>query len=171
MIPGSPGFCSTRSILCIVISRKKKKLMLIWYSQECQNTKNPTTWANNSKTHAKFMKKINISCKTLSSLLALMISNQEPLSYVTAVKLGLIPTEGGTRSSVITSYFKVNKCRRCKLENRHHSGEHYFYLTELMGNASCHSSFCTNPSSICNISTSASHWTGQTITHHLGIWI
>ena len=35
------------------------------------------------------------------------ISNQEPLRYGTAMKLGLIPIEGGTRSSVIISDFKL----------------------------------------------------------------
>ena len=44
-----------------------------------------------------------------------MISNQEPLVYGTAMNLGLIPTEDGPRSSVLTSYFEVNECGKCKL--------------------------------------------------------
>ena len=44
-----------------------------------------------------------------------MISNQDPIRYRTATKLGLIPMEGGTRSSVLTSYFKVKKCGNCTL--------------------------------------------------------
>ena len=53
--------------------------------------------------------KKNLSCKKWSSLLISIISNQEPLRYGTAMKLSLILPEGGTRSSVITSYFKVKK--------------------------------------------------------------
>ena len=65
-----------------------------------------------------------------------MISNQESLRYVAVMKLGLISMEGGTRSSVPTSYFKVNECGRCKLESKHHSSARYLYLLEMMGNAS-----------------------------------
>ena len=36
-----------------------------------------------------------------------MIFNQEPLRYETVTKLGLIPMEGGTRSYVLRSSFKV----------------------------------------------------------------
>ena len=57
-----------------------------------------------------------------SSLLISMISNQEPLGYRTAMELGLIPTEGGTSSYVLTSSFTVNECGRWKLESEHHSG-------------------------------------------------
>ena len=53
----------------------------------------------------------------LSSLLISMISNQEPLMFGTTIKLGLILTEDGARLSVLTSYFKVNGCGKCKLEN------------------------------------------------------
>ena len=45
------------------------------------------------------------------------ISNQEPLRYVTATKLGLIPTEDGERLSVLTSYFKVNECVKWKVQS------------------------------------------------------
>ena len=67
-----------------------------------------------------------------------MTFNQEPIRYGTVIKLVLIPTEGGTRSYVITISFKVNECGTCKLENKHHSGACYLYLTGTMGNASCH---------------------------------
>ena len=87
----------------------------------------------NLKTHVIMMKIIHLSCKTLSSLLTLMISNQEPLRYVTAMKLGFIPTEGGTRSYVLTSYFKVNECEMFKMEKDHHSGARYLSLPDLMG--------------------------------------
>ena len=58
----------------------------------------------------------------LGSTLKSTIINQDPLGYGTVVKLGLIPTKGGTRSSILTSYFKLNECGRCKLEINHHSG-------------------------------------------------
>ena len=89
--------------------------MLLCYSQACQNTKNPTNLTNKSKTQVIMMITINLSCKKLSSLLISMISNQEPLVYGTAMNLGLIPTEDGPRSSVLTSYFEVNECGKCKL--------------------------------------------------------
>ena len=38
-----------------------------------------------------------------------MISNRELIMYITVIKLGLIPMEGGIRSSVLTSSFKVNE--------------------------------------------------------------
>ena len=41
-----------------------------------------------------------------------IIFNQEPLRYITVMGLGLIPIEGGTRSYMFTSSFKVNKCGR-----------------------------------------------------------
>ena len=66
-----------------------------------------------------------------------MISNKETLRYGTAMKLVLIPMEDKTKSSIITSYFNVNKRGKQKLDNEHHSGARYFYLTEMMGNASC----------------------------------
>ena len=53
-----------------------------------------------------------------------MISNQETLRYGTAMKLGLISTEDGARSSVLTIYFKVNECEKFKLKNDHHYGVH-----------------------------------------------
>ena len=70
------------------------------------------------------MIKIDLFFKKLSSLLISMISNQEPLRYGTEMKLGLIPTEYGARSSVLTSSFKMNECAKCKLENEHHYGAH-----------------------------------------------
>ena len=45
-----------------------------------------------------------------SPLLISMISNQDPIRYGTAVNLGLIPTEDGASSYVLTSYFKLNEC-------------------------------------------------------------
>ena len=48
--------------------------------------------------------------------------NQDPLRYVTVTKLGFIPMECGTILSVLTSYFKVNECGRCKLDIEHHYG-------------------------------------------------
>ena len=100
-----------------------------------------------------------------------MISNQELLRYGTVTKFGLIPTEYGTRSSVITSYFKVNKCERCKLESEHHSGACYLSLPDLVVNASCRPSLCTKPRSTPKIYTIIYHWTRQSITIHLVIWI
>ena len=44
----------------------------------------------------------------ISSLLISIISNQEPLRYGAVMKLGLIPTEYGARSSVLTNSFKAN---------------------------------------------------------------
>ena len=117
------------------------------------------------------MKTINISCKKRLSLLISMIPNQEPRRYGTAMKFGLIPTEGGTKSSVITSSFKVNECGRWNLEREHHSGARYLSLPELMGNDSCHRFLCTKPISTNKISTPISHWTGHSTTHHMVIWI
>ena len=67
-------------------------------------------------------KKIYLSRNILTHLLTSMIFNQETIRYGTVVKLGLIPMEGGKRASVITSSFKVNECRRGKLQSKHHSG-------------------------------------------------
>ena len=66
-----------------------------------------------------------------------MISNKEPISYGTVIKLGLIPKEYGTISSALKSSFKLNKCGKCKLENEHNSDARYLSLPKLMGNASC----------------------------------
>ena len=55
-----------------------------------------------------------------------------------AIKLGLVPTEDGASSSLLTSYFKLNKCGKFKLENENHSGAPYLSSPDLMGNASCH---------------------------------
>ena len=110
VIPGSPGLYSTRSTSCIVISITKKKEMLICYSQACQNTNNPTKLTKKSKTHVIIMITISLYCNKLSSLLISMISNKEPLRYGTTMELGLIPTEDGARSYLLTSYFRVNKC-------------------------------------------------------------
>ena len=82
-----------------------------------------------------------------------MISNQDPLRYGTALKLVLIITLDGARSSVLTSYFKMNECGNCKLEKEHHSGERYLSLLDLMGNASFHISLFTKPRSTPKIST------------------
>ena len=100
-----------------------------------------------------------------------MMSNQYPLRYVTAMKLGLIPTEYGASSSVLASSFKVKKCGKCKLENKYHCGPNYLSLPNLNVNASCHPSLCTKPGSTPKISTIRSHWTGYFITHHLVMWI
>ena len=89
-----------------------------------------------------------------------MISNQDPLRYVTAMKLGLIPPEDGTSSSVLASSFKVNRCVKCKLDNEHHSVARYLSLPEPIGDASCHPSLCTKPSINPKISTIMYHWTG-----------
>ena len=64
-----------------------------------------------------------------------MVSNQEPLSYRNEMNLGLISKGDGARSSVIRSYFKVNKFGKCKLDNEHHYGSRYLSLPNLMGNA------------------------------------
>ena len=109
--------------------------------------------------------------KNGSFLLILVISKQEPLRYGTATKLGLIPTEDVSRSSVLTSSFKVNKFVKFKVENNHHYVAHYFSLPKLMGNASCHPLLCTNPMITPKISTLIYHWTGYSITHHLFVWI
>ena len=145
--------------------------MLLCCSQEFCNTKNPTKLTKNLKTHVIRMITINLSSKKWSPLLISMISNQDPLRYGTAMKLVLIPTEDGARSSLLTSYFKVNECGKCKMENEHHSIAHYLSLPELLGNASCHPSFCTKPRSNPKISTIIYHCTGYSITHHLVIWI
>ena len=71
----------------------------------------------------------------------------------------------------ITSTFKGKECGRCKLESAHHYGAPYLYLPKLMGNASCLPSLFTKPRSTPKISITASHWTGQSITHHLATWI
>ena len=84
------------------------------------------------------MIKINLSYKKRPSLLISMISNQEPLRYGPAMKLGLIPTKYGARSYALTNNFEVNECGKCKLENKHHYGARSLYLPNLMGNASCH---------------------------------
>ena len=145
--------------------------MLLCYSQACQNTKNPAKLMKNSKTHVIMMITINPSWKKWSILLISMISNQDPLMCETVMKLGLIPTEDGARSYVLTSSFKVNARGKCKLENKHHSGAHYLSLPDLMGNDLCHPSLCTKPRSTPKISTIISHWTGYSITHHLVKWI
>ena len=100
-----------------------------------------------------------------------MILKQDTIRYETDMKLGLIPMEGGTRSSLPASYFKANECGRCKLGSKHHSGAHYLSLTKPVGNASCHASLCTNIIITPKIPTSAFHWNIQSITHDLGIWI
>ena len=111
--------------------------MLLCYSQACHNEEIEDSHDNDDKNQPIWQK--------LSSLLISIISNQEPLKYGTAMNLGLIPTEDGARSSVLTSSFKVNEYGKCKLENKHHSGARYLSLPELVGNASCHPSFCNKP--------------------------
>ena len=106
-----------------------------------------------------------------SSLLTSMMSNQETRRYGTVVKLGLIPMEGGIRSYILTSSFKVDECGKWKLESEHHYGARSLSLPDPMGNALCHPSLWTKPRSTPKISTSTSHWTGQYITNHLDIWI
>ena len=145
--------------------------MLLCYSQAYKNTKKPKKLTKNSKTQVIMMITINLYCKKISSLLISIISKQEPLMYGTTMNLGLIPTEYGERSSVLTSYFKVNECEKCKLQNKHHYGAHNLYLPELMGNASYHPQFCTKPRSTTKISTITYHWTGYSITHRMVIWI
>ena len=56
-------------------------------------------------------------------------------------------------------------------ESAHHYGAPYLYLPELMGNASCLPSLFAKPKSITKISITISHWTEQSITHHLATWI
>ena len=90
----------------------------------------------NLKTHVIMMKTINLSCKKRSPLLTSIIPNQDSLRYGTAMKLGLIPTEGGKRSYVLTRSFKVNECGRCKMESEKNSGECYLSLPKLVVNAS-----------------------------------
>ena len=140
--------------------QEKKKKNLICYSKACQNTNKPTNLPKNSKTHLIMMITINLSCKKISSLLISIIPDQEKLRYVTTMNLGLIPTEDGKRSCVLTSSFKVDKCGKWKLENEQHSGARYQSLSELMVNDSCHPSLCTNPRSTPNISTRMFHWNG-----------
>ena len=60
--------------------------------------------------------------------------NQDPLRYVTVMKLGLIPMEGVTRSYVLKIYFKLHGRGRCKIDNNHHYGARYLSLPNLMGN-------------------------------------
>ena len=96
--------------------------MLLCYSQACQNTKKLINQTNNSKTHGITTKTINLSCKKRSPLLTSVVFNQDPFRYGTVIKLVLIPTEGGTRSYVITISFKVNECGRYKLESEHYYG-------------------------------------------------
>ena len=98
-----------------------------------------------------------------------MIFNQETIRCWTVMKLGLIPIEVGTRSSVIKIYFKVEKCGRCKLESNHHSSAHYLSLTDPVENYSCHPSLRTKPRSTPMISTLTFHWTGHSTTHHMVI--
>ena len=62
----------------------------------------------NPKTHRITMKQSTFSEKKISYLLTSMIFNQEPLRYGSVMKLELIATEGGTRSSLLTIYFMVN---------------------------------------------------------------
>ena len=69
------------------------------------------------KKNQRFLLKINI----LSDLndiqpRAIQVWNYDEIEF--------IPMEGETRSSVLTSYFKVNECERHKLELVHHSGAH-----------------------------------------------
>ena len=89
-----------------------------------------------------------------------MISNQEPLRNGTAMNLGLISTEDGTRSYILTIVFRVNECEKFKLDNKHHDGAHSLPLPKMMVNALCHSSSCNKPMSTTKISTIISHWTG-----------
>ena len=84
----------------------------------------------NSKTHAKRLKN--------QPLLGNMIISSELNDIQTRAtqvynsnEIGFIPIEGGTKSSAITSSFKVNKCVRCKLEIEHHYGACYLYLPKL----------------------------------------
>ena len=51
-----------------------------------------------------------------------MIPNKDPVRYGTAMKLGLIPIKGGTRSYVITSSFMVKGCGMCKLDIENNYG-------------------------------------------------
>ena len=158
--------------------------MLLCYSQAYQNTKKPKNWTKNSKTHAKMTKTIKLSWKKYYTFWPQWYPTKLPLlvhlwwldiievrRYVTAMELGLIPKEFGTISSVLTRSFKVRKCGGYKLESKHHSGARYLSLPKLMGNSSCHPQLCTNTRITRKIFTSTSHWTGQSIKHHLVIWI
>ena len=40
------------------------------------------------------------------------------------------------RKYVLTNYFQMKECGRCKQESGHHYGAHYLYLTDLMVNDS-----------------------------------
>ena len=88
-----------------------------------------------------------------------MISNQDPLRYGTAMQLVLITMEDGARSSVIISSFKMNECGKFKMENEHHSGARYLYLSKLMGNSSCNPSLCTKTRNAPKISNIIYHCT------------
>ena len=105
-------------------------------SQAFKNKKKQTISENNLKNHVIMMIKINPSCKKISFLLISMIPNQEPLRYLYVMKLGLIPMEYGTRLPVLTSYFKLKKSAKFKLDNEHHSSAHCLYLPDMMGNLS-----------------------------------
>ena len=117
------------------------------------------------------MKTIKLSCKKLSSLLNSMISNQNPLKYVTAMKLDLISTEYGSMSAVLTSSFKVNECGRWKLESEHHYRARFMSLPEMMGNTSCHPSFFNKPMITPKIYNSTSLSYGNSTKQHLCIQI
>ena len=87
------------------------------------------------------------------------------------MKLGWTPMVNGASLCVLTSIFKGKECGRRKLEREHHSDAPYLCLPKLMGNASCLPSLFTKPRSTPKISITTSHWTGQSITHHLVSWI
>ena len=129
--------------------------VIITIISEHEESKNQT---NNLMNHGLTLKKIKLFWRRWTYLMASVIFNREPPSYVTMVKLVFIPMEFGTRSYLLTSYLKENYYGRCKLDIKHHSGAHYLSLPELMGNDSCHPSFCTRPRSAPMISTIIYHW-------------
>ena len=83
---------------------------------------------DNTENNQKFLQNMNIP-SDLNGI------NQDPPRYGTVMKLGLIPMEGETRSSVLTCYFNVNRCGRFKLEREHHYGACYLSLAKPMVNA------------------------------------
>ena len=86
-------------------------------------------------------------------------------------EIGFEPNGKWHRVVCTYKFFQGGEIGRWKLESAHHSGAHYLYSQELMGSSSCLLLLFTNPRSTPNIYITTSHWTVQSIKHHLATWI
>ena len=88
----------------------------------------------------------------------LKISNQALFRCVTVMKLGLIPMEIVIGLYVLTRYFQVSECGRCKHESKNHSGAHYLSLPDPIVSTSCCPSLYTKQRINPKISNLTSYW-------------